>query len=119
MATAKRSTPQSAPARRRIWPQVLLALVVLIAGSAWLYREPMAGYTTTGTAFGARTACSCRYIAGRGLEDCEKDFEPGMEVVFLSDDPETKSVTARVPLIAGATATYREGFGCVLEPWEN
>ena len=42
-----------------------------------------------------------------------------MEVVFLSDDPETKSVTARVPLIAGATATYREGFGCVLEPWKG
>jgi hypothetical protein len=115
MATAKRSTS----GRRRIWPQVLLALMVLIAGAGWLYREPIAGYTTTGTAFGARTACSCRYIAGRGLEDCEKDFEPGMEVVFLSDDPETKSVTARVPLIASATATYREGFGCVLEPWES
>lgn len=117
MATAKRSTPQSAPGRR-IGLQVVLALVVLAAAAAWFYREPIAGYTTTGTAFGARTACSCRYIAGRGLEDCEKDFEPGMELVFLSDDPEAKSVTARVPLIASATATYREGFGCVLEPWE-
>ena len=115
MATAKRSTP----GRRRIWPQVTLALVVLVVGTAWFYREPIAGYATTGTAYGARTACSCRYIAGRGLEDCEKDFEPGMEVVFLSDDPETKSVTARVPLIASATARYREGFGCVLEPWEG
>lgn len=119
MATAKRSTHQSAPGRRRIWPQVLLALIVLVAAVGWLYREPLAGYTTAGTAFGARTACSCRYIAGRGLEDCEKDFEPGMAVVFLSDDPATKSVTARVPLIASATARYREGFGCVLEPWDG
>ena len=115
MATAKRSTP----GRRRIWPQVLLALAVLVVGVAWFYREPIEGYTTTGTAFGARTACSCRYVAGRPIGDCEKDFEPGMELVFLSDDPETKSVTARVPLAASATATYREGFGCVLEPWEG
>ena len=115
MATAKRSTP----GRRRIWPQVLLALVVLVAGLAWFYRAPIAGYTTAGTAFGARTACSCRYVAGRALEDCEKDFEPGMELVFLSDDPETRSVTATVPLLASATARYREGFGCVLEPWEG
>jgi hypothetical protein len=119
MATAKRSTSQGAPGRRRIWPQVLLALVVLAAAAGWFYREPIAGYTTTGTAFGARTACSCRYIAGRPLEDCEKDFEPGMEVVFLSEDEAEKSVTARVPLLASATATYRDGFGCVLEPWES
>lgn len=102
-----------------MWPQIGLALLVLAAGVAWFYRAPIAGYTVTGTAFGARTACSCRYIAGRGLEDCEKDFEPGMEVVFLSDDDEAKSVTARIPLLAGATATYRDGFGCVLEPWES
>jgi hypothetical protein len=114
MATAKRSIPA-----RRIGPQVVLALVALVAATAWFYRAPIAGYTTTGTAYGARTACACRYIAGRGLEDCEKDFEPGMELVFLSDDPETKSVTARVPLIASATATYRDGYGCLLEPWEG
>jgi hypothetical protein len=40
-----------------------------------------------------------------------------MEVVFLSDDPATRSVTARVPLLASATAQYRQGFGCMLEPW--
>ena len=94
-------------------------LLALAAGSAWFYREPIAGYSAAGTAFGARTACSCRYIAGRPIGDCEKDFEPGMELVFLSDDPETKTVTARVPLIASATARYREGFGCMLEPWES
>ena len=93
MATAK----QTLSRQRRIWPQVLLALVLVTGAAAWINREPIDGYTTTGTAFGARTACSCRYIAGRPLDDCEKDFEPGMEVVFLSDDPETKSVTARVP----------------------
>ena len=115
MATAKSSMVR----RRRIWPSVLLALVVLAGALGWYYRQPIAGYTTIGTAYGARTACSCRYIAGRDLGDCEKDFEPGMELVFLSEDEEEKSVTARVPLLASATARYREGFGCVLDPWKD
>ena len=115
MATAKRTTMS----RRRIWPRALLTLVVLAGAAGWYYRAPIVGYATTGAAFGARTACSCRYVAGRPIGDCAKDFEPGMEVVFLSDDPETKSVTARVPLLASATAHYREGYGCLLEPWDG
>ena len=115
MATAKSSTVS----RRRIWPSALLALVVLAGALGWYYREPIAGYTTIGAAYGARTACSCRYVAGRELGDCEKDFEPGMELVFLSDDEEERSVTARVPLLSSATARYREGFGCVLDPWKD
>jgi hypothetical protein len=105
--------------RRRIWPRALLALAVLAGAVGWLYREPLVGLSTTGAAFGARTACSCRYVAGRAIGDCEKDFEPGMEVVFLSDDPESKSVTARVPLLSSATARYHEGYGCLLEPWNG
>ena len=42
-----------------------------------------------------------------------------MELVRLSDDPATKSVTATFPLLASQTATYREGYGCVLEKWED
>jgi len=115
MATAKRSTGP----RRRLWLRVLVVLAVLLGVLAYVYREPIAGYTTTGAAFGARTACSCRYVAGRPLEDCKKDFEPGMELVFLDDDEEAKSVTARVPLLASDTARYREGYGCVLDSWKE
>ena len=115
MATAKRSTL----GRRMVWPRALLALAVLAGALAWAYRAPIGGYTTLGAAFGARTACSCRYVAGRTLDDCEKDFEPGMALVFLSDDPETRSVTARVPPLASDTARFREGYGCVLEPWDG
>jgi len=115
MATAKSSTGY----RRRIWLRVLLVLAVGAGALAWFYREPIVGLTTTGTAFGARTACSCRYVAGRAIGDCQKDFEPGMEVVFLSDDEEDKAVTARVPFVARDTARYREGFGCVLDPWDG
>ncbi len=114
MATANLDTP-----RRRLWPRALLAAALVLLAVAWVYRDTISGYTVTGTAFGARTACSCRYIAGRPLADCQKDFEPGMQAVFLSEDAETKTITARVPLIASARARFRPGWGCLLEPWDG
>lgn len=71
------------------------------------------------TAYSARVACSCRFVSGRGLEDCAKDRLEGMELVTLVDDVERKSVTARFPLIASDTAVFREGYGCVLEQWDE
>jgi len=108
MATAK---------TRLTWPRLVLLAVVLAAAAGWAFRVPIMGYARTGAAFGARTACACRYVAGRTLKDCKKDFEPGMWPVFLSDDTEGKSVTARVPLIARDTARFRPGYGCLLDPW--
>jgi hypothetical protein len=90
---------------------------VLLVAVGLLYREPINGYARTGAAFGARIACSCRYIAGRGLKDCRKDFEPGMQVVVLRDDADARSVTAYVPLLARETARYQPGYGCLLERW--
>lgn len=119
MATANRNSIGQRRPGRRVWLRALLATAVLAGAGGWYYRESISGLTTTGAAFGARTACSCRYVAGRDLASCKKDFEPGMEVVFLSDDPETRTVTARVPLLASATAQYREGYGCLLEPWDR
>jgi hypothetical protein len=115
MATAKRSL---AP-KRRLWPHVLLAALALSVAWGWLNREQIRGNAAAGAAFGAHTACSCRYVAGRDLAGCKKDFEPGMGLVFLSDDKEDKSVTAFVPFIASDTATFREGHGCLLRPWEG
>ena len=115
MATAKNSAQRSRPT----WVKVLVVLAIAAAAIGWFYREPILGLSQTGAAFGARTACSCRYVAGRELADCKKDFEPGMEVVFLNDDEDEKAVTAFVPLVASETAHFREGYGCVLEPWEG
>jgi hypothetical protein len=42
-----------------------------------------------------------------------------MDLITLSEDTSARSVTARFPLIAGQTATYRDGWGCVLERWGN
>lgn len=113
MAKSQRSS-SSSPG---LW--VLLIIGVAIAGALYAYREPINGYASVGTSYAARVACSCRFVAGRSMEDCEKDKLGGMELVTLSDDAEAKSVTARFPLVASNTASYREGYGCVLEDWES
>lgn len=97
----------------------MLLVAIGIGAAAYSYREPITGYAQIGTSYSARVACSCRFVAGRSLEDCEKDKLDGMELVTLVDDVEAKSVTARFPLVTSTTATYREGYGCVLEKWEG
>ena len=116
--TFSRETP-----RRRLWPRILLVAVLVLAtvlAVAWFAnRTTITGYAQTGASYAARVGCSCRYIGGRSIGDCAKDKVAGMEMVRLSDDPKTKSVTATFPLFASQTATYREGYGCVLEKWED
>jgi hypothetical protein len=116
---AKSPARAMAPPRRR-WGLWVLAIIVLAAaGAATVFRKEINGYGTIASAYSARVACSCRYVAGRPLGDCAKDKLAGMEAVTLVEDEEAKSVTARFPLVASATATYRKGYGCVLEPWEG
>nr|WP_095013298.1 hypothetical protein [Tsuneonella mangrovi] len=97
-----------------------MAAVAVVLLALWAAFGSVAlGYARAGTAYGARVACSCRYIAGRSLDDCRKDKIAGMELVMLSDDDAAKSVTARFPLLASDTATLRPGYGCVLKPWNH
>ena len=112
MATANPLSPMRYGTPRRTL--LLSAAVVLLL--IWFWR-PLQDFGLTGAAYGARVACSCHYLGGRTLDDCRKDFEPGMELVILSADQDAKSVTARFPLLAKQTATYSEGQGCRLGPW--
>lgn len=114
MATAKRSGP-----KHRRWPWVLTLIALVLVALFVLKRPMIEGMAVTGTSYGARVACSCRFVGGRDLADCEKDFEPGMELVSVSEDTATQSVTASIPLVESQTATYREGYGCVLEDWPD
>lgn len=117
---AKSPTPMaSGRGAPRWWLWALAIIALAVGGAAFAFREPIHGYGSIASAYSARVACSCRYVAGRSLKDCAKDKLAGMEAVTLRDDDETQSVTARFPLVAEATATYRKGYGCVLEPYEG
>lgn len=110
MATAKRRR-----GNRLVW---LGAAVVALLALWGAFGASAMGYAHAGTAYGARVACSCRYVAGRGLEDCAKDKLGGMELVSFSEDAEERSVTARMLLVSD-TARLKPGYGCLLDPWEN
>jgi hypothetical protein len=115
MATVK-TTSRAPLSKRRILIYIgALFLLILIAVLAYNYAF-IKGQLNVGTAYGARVACSCHYIGGRDIEDCRKDFEPGMELIGLTVDEEQKRVTASALLIESATAEFREGWGCVMLP---
>jgi hypothetical protein len=118
LATAKASRRKTAGNRRNL--ALWAGAVVLAAVVVWLlFGASAMGYARAGTAYGARIACSCRFVAGRTLKDCAKDKIAGMELIHLSEDDEAKSVTATFPLLASDTASYRKGYGCLLKPWED
>lgn len=113
MATAKRARRRNG--NRLVW----LAAGVVVLLALWAaFGSAAMGYGHAATAYSARVACSCRFVAGRGLEDCAKDKIGGMELVTLSEDAEAKSVTARL-LVMSDTARMKPGYGCVLDRWDD
>ena len=94
-------------------------LLVLLAGAGLWYVHARKPQLELGVGYGARVACACRYIDGRDLQACYKDFEPGMEVITLHDDPATRTVTASVPLIASRSVKFDSLLGCQPEPFRG
>jgi len=93
-----------------------IGLAVLLAIFAIWKFPSFKAQAELGSAYAARVGCSCRYVQGRSLESCQSDFEPGMEMVSLSEDPATKTVTGSVPLLASRSARYAGASGCLLRP---
>lgn len=100
----------------RYWRLVVYALAILLVAGLALNWRGWAAQAQVGAGYGARMSCSCRYVEGRDIQSCKGDTEPGMWIVSISDSPESKSVTARVPLMANRTARYQAGWGCLLDP---
>ena len=99
------------------WRMALIGLgVIALAVMAWLLFNfaDLRAQAKLATAYGAHIACSCKYIAGRELGTCTRDFELGMEMVSITDDPARKRVTASIPILASATAERRGTTGCVV-----
>ena len=103
----------------RWWFWLALVVLAALAAASLLRGEELVRTGEAATAYAARVGCSCRQVAGRSLEDCAKDKLEGMELVSLSENEATRSVTASIPFVASDTASYREGYGCVLSKWED
>lgn len=92
---------------------------IIVAGAGLglvaLRASPIGQQAELAVGYGARTACACRYLGLRSLASCRTDFEPGMEMVRLSEDAAQQRVTATVPLIAARSARFEPEYGCTLE----
>jgi hypothetical protein len=107
-ATAKGSMTRG----RKILYGIYIALGLMLLWLLFNFAN-IKGQAKLGVSYAAHIACSCRYIEGRPLDACYKDFEPGMGMVSLTDDPEHKRVKASVPILASAFAERRGDFGCL------
>lgn len=103
--------------RRILWSA--LAILAALALAAFLYVQRMRPQLELGTGYAARVGCACHYIGNRPLAQCHKDFEPGMEMIRLSENPAEKTVTASVPLLATRTARFDPLLGCQAEPFRG
>lgn len=113
MATAKTNSA-GGTGKGRIALYIVGLFILILVGVFFYNLKFIQGQLDVGTSYGARVACSCHYVGGRDITDCEKDFEPGMEVIGLSLDEEKKRVTASALFMESATAEFREGWGCVI-----
>lgn len=127
MATAKAPGNGSAQAQRQPsrWKRnSLILLLMLVAGVlvfAWsaLRRDALASVS-----YGARIACVCHFVSGQTPGQCKGDLamaglgRTGGLVMLSADDP-ARTITARIPLLAKQTATFRPESGCELEPWKD
>jgi hypothetical protein len=100
---------------------ILISLGVFGAvalGGAYAYLYSQKPFLELGVGYAARIACGCTYIGNRPLDDCSKDFEPGMELISLSEDKATKTITASVPFMVSRSARFDPLLGCQPDPFK-
>lgn len=111
METSTRTTRRSV-----VGIGVFATLFATLAAAYLIVPPQLRPIASVASGYMARVACACHFIGGRTLESCLMDREPGMEQVRVSVDAATRRVTAGVPFIASAGASYTPGLGCVLDP---
>jgi hypothetical protein len=121
MATAKvNRTGDRQPSRwkRNLALLALLAVVIVLA----IFWDGLRQQARIATSYAAHAGCECRYVSQRPMESCEGDIAVAAlgrtaGLLSLSDDADSKGVTASVPLLSSQTASFHRGRGCQLEPW--
>jgi hypothetical protein len=105
--------------RRALTLLALTAVLALIAGA--YYASKLAA---VGTAFTAKTLCSGVFVSHRDASsvldtDLSPDIHPILRYLDARVDPDAREVRASLFGLAKRRATYREGFGCVVDREEG
>lgn len=123
MATAGTYRVGDRPSSRWLRYGLLLAALALTValGMAW---PGLRAQAVVATSFAARTGCVCRFVSERDLGSCKGDLVAARlgrvaGLVSLSEDAQSHSVKASVPLLASQTATFAPDRGCQPESWQH
>ena len=100
---------------RRWWLVGLVVLLAAAGGWTWAKTGSYGKRAYLASGYVAQIVCSCRYVGGRDMKSCATDFEPGMEMVRMSDDPGAKRITASVPLLAKRSSSFTPQLGCMFD----
>jgi len=105
------------------WVRNIVLLAVLALAIALAFAWPgLRQQALIGTSYAAQSGCTCRFVAGRDLGSCKADLKVvdlgrTTGLMMLSEDAQTRTVKASVPLLASQTASFSPDRGCQLEPW--
>ena len=92
----------------------VLLLVVLAGAAAWRALR-LQDLAHLGTGYSAELTCACLFVSRRPLDSCRNDLDK-LAQLLVSVEAGDGLVTARSMGLAQATARYRAGFGCALDP---
>ncbi|MBK8699525.1 MAG: serine hydrolase [Saprospiraceae bacterium] len=97
----------------RRWLVWMIGLIMIAVASGLYYIYPQLKVLN---GYAARTACSCHFIQQRGLASIEaEDLSTGLlRYASVAIDEESGEVYSSVLGLAGKTASYRKGLGCIL-----
>jgi CubicO group peptidase (beta-lactamase class C family) len=100
------------PRGRKVLVGVLVVLVLLVGGVVW-YLGPSAPIAT---GYAAKIVCSGHFVAGRSVEDVERDLPDNPLVPLLRVGADESEGTVRASLLGAwpTTAYFTPGLGCTL-----
>ncbi len=93
---------------------IAAAISTLIFGAFWqFWLKDQIQFAKIGTAYGAKMVCSCRFVAGRPMESCRKDFTLDLSAINFSERDNTIKASVLGGLVK-SEARFEPGLGCAL-----
>jgi hypothetical protein len=96
--------------------RIVIGIVALVLAAGVYFGWRTSVEAGVGAAAMAKVACSCVFVDGRSLASCRADDPPGFESIPVTIDETAKTATGTLFGIIKRRATYRESYGCTLEP---
>ncbi len=104
------------PMRRATKGVLAGVLLLIVIGGAVVFRTlRLSELAHLGTGYSAELTCACLFVSRRPLDSCRQDLDRLAQRVVTVEAGD-QLVTARSMGLARATARYREGYGCSLDP---